>query len=89
MELNTGSNNINNHLDDVFMTDIDEHSSQKIISQIEEKRELESIKNVTKTCKFSQHIMMPFLKSAIKKTKKLSTKDFLKERIIQSNMVRF
>ena len=60
MEINTGTNHNNNHLDDVFATDIDDHSCQKIISQIEEKRELESIKNVKETCKFSQHIMTPF-----------------------------
>ena len=35
-----------NNLDDVFMTDIDEKISQKIISEIEDRRELSSIKNV-------------------------------------------
>lgn len=50
----------NNNLDDVFLTDIDEQSCQKIISQIEEQRAIETIKNVKKKCKFSLHIMRLF-----------------------------
>ena len=36
----------NNDLDDVFYSDIDEFTSQKIINQIEDYREKDSIKNV-------------------------------------------
>ena len=36
-----------NDWDDVFYTDIDESTSQKIISHIEENRQKESIVNVT------------------------------------------
>ena len=39
-------NSRKNDLEDVFFTDIDDVTSQKIISQIEDEREIDSIKNV-------------------------------------------
>ena len=41
--------NNKNDLDDVFFTDIDESTSQKIISEIEDQREFEGLKNVKET----------------------------------------
>ena len=49
-----------NNLDDVFMTEIDEKTSQKIISEIEDRRELNSIKNVKNKVKYSQHTTLHF-----------------------------